>query len=139
MRFMKTIHVMVAAGDWENDRLRYRRHRLAEYLQKHPNTEEVILLCPTLRKHDVADTTLPNGIKEWALQDLFSHKVFRFGRYMDRFYKNKLGSLFLYLKPYLGRFSINLWYTFPGFPLLADLFPWNKVVYDCSDLWSSPI
>ncbi|MBL3613208.1 glycosyltransferase, partial [Bacillus sp. RHFS18] len=32
-----------------------------------------------------------------------------------------------------------LWYTFPGFPLLADLFPWDEVIYDCSDLWAAPI
>jgi teichuronic acid biosynthesis glycosyltransferase TuaH len=136
---MKNIHIVVATGEWETDQLRYRRHRLAEFLYHHPDTKEVIWVCPTPNKKKAAFKTMSNDIKQWSVQDLLPLKPFRFGRYIDGFYKNKLKLLLLYLKQFQGQYSINLWYTFPGFPLLADLFSWNRVVYDCSDLWSSPI
>lgn len=136
---MKNVHIIVATSEWGTDQLRYRRHRFAEFLQHHPDTEEVIWLCPSPTKYEVPFITLPNGIKQWSIQDLLPHKVFRFGRYVDGFYKEKLLSLLLYLKLAQEMHAIHLWYTFPGFPLLADLFTWNKVVYDCSDLWASPI
>jgi teichuronic acid biosynthesis glycosyltransferase TuaH len=136
---MRKIHVIVATGDWEQDRLRYRRHRLAEHLQKQADTSEVIWLCPSPNITEDVYSSLPNGISQFTVTDLFPHRLFRFGRYVDLFYRSKLQSLLSYLKSVAGKYRIYLWYTFPGFPLLADLFPWDKIIYDCSDLWSSPI
>ncbi|RFU63983.1 teichuronic acid biosynthesis protein TuaH [Peribacillus glennii] len=136
---MKNIHVIVATGEWGQDRLRYRRHRLAEFLRALPETKEVIWLCPAPNQSEESLTALPNGIKQWTVRDLFPHNVFRFGRYMDRFYKKKIQAFLKGLKDSHTPYNWNLWYTFPGFPLLADLFPWDKVIYDCSDLWASPI
>jgi teichuronic acid biosynthesis glycosyltransferase TuaH len=136
---MKSIHIIVATGEWDQDQLRYRRHRLAEYLQNHPETKEVIWLCPTPNQKEKHNKRLSNGIYQWTIQDLFPQKVFRFGRYIDAFHKIKLQPLLLYLKKAKERYTVNLWYTFPGFPTLSNLFSWNKVVYDCSDLWTSPI
>ncbi|MFP5111880.1 teichuronic acid biosynthesis protein TuaH [Bacillaceae bacterium C204] len=136
---MKNIHILVATGEWAQDQLRYRRHRLAEYLQNHPDTKEVIWLCPTPYRKENSHTRLSNGIKQWAIQDLFPQKVFRFGRYLDVFHKTKVQPLLQYLKEEQEQYTVNLWYTFPGFPSLTELFSWNKVVYDCSDLWTSPI
>jgi len=136
---MKNIHVLVATGEWAQDQLRYRRHRLAEYLQNHPETKEVIWLCPTPNRNENSNTRLSNGVNQWAIQDLFPQKVFRFGRYIDAFHNTKLQPLLRYLKEAQEQYTVNLWYTFPGFPSLTELFSWNKVVYDCSDLWTSPI
>jgi teichuronic acid biosynthesis glycosyltransferase TuaH len=136
---MKNIHIMVATGEWELDQLRYRRHRLAEYLQKHPETKEVIWLCPTPSQKETSHTRLSNGVNQWTVEDLFPQKVFRFGRYIDEFHQKKLLPLLSYLEKAQEKFQVNLWYTFPGFPSLAKLFSWNKVVYDCSDLWTSPM
>lgn len=136
---MKNIHVIVATGEWSQDGLRYRRHRLAEFLQQKSDTSEVIWLCPSPAPSEEACSDLPNGIKQWRITDLFPHKIFRFGRYLDQFYKSKLQALLAYLKEKKGRYKIHLWYTFPGFPLLTDLFSWDKVIYDCSDLWSFPM
>lgn len=133
---MKTIHVVVATGAWEQDQLRYRRHRLAEFLYKQPNTQEVIWLCPSSRKSKKPITLLPNGVKQWSIPDLAAHKIFRFGRYLDFFYQNKLKEILRYLEKHTKGFQLVLWYTFPGFPLLTDLISWNHIVYDCSDLWS---
>nr|WP_066254717.1 glycosyltransferase [Neobacillus drentensis] len=136
---MNNIHVIVATGEWAQDQLRYRRHRLAEYLQNHPDTKEVIWLCPTPVQKGKSNTRLSNGINQWTIQDLLPHKVFRFCRYIDEFHRTKLQPILLYLKKAQEEYTINLWYTFPGFPILSEIFPWNKVVYDCSDLWTSPI
>ncbi|MBI0579349.1 glycosyltransferase [Neobacillus cucumis] len=136
---MKKIHIVVATGEWENDGLRYRRHRLAEFLQQQADTKEVIWVCPSPNRKGVSAKTLSNGIGQWSVQDLLPNKMFRFGRYMDGFYKSKLLPFLSYLKKFKGQYTINLWYTFPGFPLLSDLFPWDRVIYDCSDLWASPM
>jgi teichuronic acid biosynthesis glycosyltransferase TuaH len=135
----ETIHVIVAAGEWEHDGLRYRRHRLAEYLQKQPETKDVVWLCPSPQITEDAYSVLPNGIQQVLITDIMPHKIFRFGRYMDVFYQSKLRSLLFYLKQVEGKYRIQLWYTFPGFPLLSDLVAWDQVIYDCSDLWSSPM
>lgn len=135
----KTVHVIVAAGEWGHDGLRYRRHRLAEYLKQQPETQEVIWLCPSPHITEDVYSSLPNGIRQVTITDILPHKLFRFGRYMDVFYQSKLRSLLFYLKQAEGKNRIQLWYTFPGFPLLADLFAWDQVLYDCSDLWSSPM
>lgn len=139
MKEMKNIHIIVATGEWAQDQLRYRRHRLAEFLQNHPETKEVIWLCPTPVQNEKSYTIMSNGIKQWTIKDLLPHKIFRFGRYIDGFHRNKLKPLLQYLKKAQEQYSVNLWYTFPGFPILSDLLLWNKVVYDCSDLWTSPI
>ncbi len=139
MEPMKNIHIIVAAGEWETDHLRYRRHRFAEFLSHQPDTQEIIWVCPTPRKVDTNFQKLSNNITQYLIQDILPHKLFRFGRYIDSFYKAKMRQLVLYLEQYHRNYQIYLWYTFPGFPLLSDIFSWNKVVYDCSDLWTAPI
>ncbi|GER74244.1 putative teichuronic acid biosynthesis glycosyltransferase TuaH [Weizmannia acidilactici] len=133
-----TVHVVVAAGRWNHDRLRYRRHRLAEFLQNETREGKVIWLCPVPDKKEPERRRLPNGIIEWAIPDLFPNKIFRFGRYIDFFYEKKLRAFLDELeREKAGKYY--LWYTFPGFPALSELFPWDKTVYDCSDLWSYPM
>ncbi|MFX3619523.1 MAG: glycosyltransferase [Sporolactobacillus sp.] len=134
---MKNVHLMVASSEWEQDQLRYRRHRLAEYLRQQQETAEVIWICPSPAASTDGLTTLPNGIKQWIIEDLLPFKFFRFSRFIDFFYREKLNPFLEYLRSLDGRYY--LWYTFPGLPLLADLLPWEKVIYDCSDLWTAPI
>ncbi|GGL58672.1 teichuronic acid biosynthesis protein TuaH [Sporolactobacillus putidus] len=136
---MKNIHIIVATGVWEQDRLRYRRHRLAEFLQNESDTQEVIWLCPAPRRVDPPRSRLANGISQWTVQDLFPHRAFRFGRYVDIFHRRRLRPLLSYIRARAAHHRFYLWFTFPGFPLLGDLFPWTRVIYDCSDLWASPI
>ncbi|RYM06505.1 glycosyltransferase family 1 protein [Sporolactobacillus sp. THM7-7] len=136
---MKTVHIIVATGEWGQDQLRYRRHRLAEFLSQHPDTEEVVWLCPVSHRTHASSISLANGIRQWPIPDILPQKLFRFGRYYDIFYERKLRALLHHLQHFQDRCHFFLWYTFPGFPLLADLFPWDRVIYDCSDLWTSPI
>ena len=136
---MKSIHVLVATAEWENDQLRYRRHRLAEYLHRQEGTDEVIWLCPGKSLDSEAEEILANGINQWKVSDLGDSKLHRFSRFISLFYKKKLETLIAYLKEKQSMYNINLWYTYPAYPVLAEMFPWNKVVYDCSDLWAASI
>ena len=136
---MKSIHVLVATAEWENDQLRYRRHRLAEYLHKQEKTAEVIWLCPGKSLDSEAVEILPNGIKQWKVADLGDNKLLRFSRFISIFYKKKLEKLVAYLQAKQSAYDINLWYTYPAFPILAEMFPWRKIAYDCSDLWAASI
>ncbi|WP_409294599.1 teichuronic acid biosynthesis protein TuaH [Peribacillus sp. SCS-26] len=133
---MQYVHVVVAAGTWGQDQLRYRRHRLAEFLLKKEGTEKVIWLCPG-KQESVRE--LPGGLTEWVIPDLLPHRVFRFGRYVDLFYKAKLRGIREFLEQLPGDTICSLWYTFPGFPCLAEEIDWDQIVYDCSDLWASSI
>lgn len=136
----KNIHVIVATGVWGQDHLKYRRHRLAEYLLDHPDTEDVIWVCPSPSgAKDEEFTTLENGIKQYVVSDIHPNKLFRFGRYYDLFYKGKLHKLKVLLEESKNKNDLFLWYTFPGFPGVAEIVSWNKITYDCSDLWASSI
>ncbi|MGH3387153.1 MAG: glycosyltransferase, partial [Nocardioidaceae bacterium] len=136
---MSTVHVVVATAEWDHDRLRYRRHRLAEFLRDQPDTEQVIWLCPGAG----GTRTLVGGIEQWSVKDLLPPKAFRFARYVDVFHRRKLAPLVRRLRglqgPVQGSVRLVVWFTFPGFPVLLDLPMWDRVVYDCSDLWSAPL
>ncbi|XQY91535.1 glycosyltransferase [Metabacillus sp. HB246100] len=134
----KYIHVVVATGKWDQDNLRYRRHRFAEYLTKQPDTKEVVWVCPTPQKEKNKFRQLPNSVKEFAVSDLLPPRVFRFSRYFDIFYNGKIKSLLSYLEEKRDYKKV-LWYTYPGFPGLANACQWEKVIYDCSDLWVAPV
>ena len=139
MKVEPIIHVIVGAAEWGHDRLRYRRHRLAEFLARQKETKSVIWVCPSPRANDGQMTGIAEGIRQFAVKDLLKQKAFRFGRYTDFCYRNKLSPLLNVLKEEREGARCCLWYTFPGFPLLSELFPWDEVIYDCSDLWAAPI
>ncbi|MCO7174941.1 glycosyltransferase [Sporolactobacillus kofuensis] len=136
---MKTIHVVVGAGLWEQDGLRYRRHRLADFLAAQPNTRQVFWICPTPHHGSITNVGEQGLIEQWPVQDLLPQKTFRFGRYLSFFHKWQLTQLIHHLERFASHEPIYLWYTFPGFPILSQLFPWDKVIYDCSDLWTASI
>ena len=88
------IHVIVATGEWGQDGLRYRRHRLAEFLASDPETKEVIWVCPSASRHTAPFQPITDRMKQLTIPDVLKSKFFRFGRYQDMFYIHKL-SLFL--------------------------------------------
>lgn len=130
----KEIHVIVATGEWNNDALKYRRHRLAEFLAAKEDTAEVIWVCPTSSPHSQPFHSHTEKIKQYFVADISSNRMFRFGRYFDIFYKNKLNDLIQYLNSQPAK--KYLWHTFPGFPLMQTIISWDQVIYDCSDLWA---
>lgn len=135
----QNIHIIVAAAKWTGDSLKYRRHRLAEFLDRQPETDGVIWVCPSPEAEDPGFTDLRNGISQWTVSDLLPQKLFRFGRYLDTFYQKKTELFTRQLEHMTGSFRFFLWFTCPIFPELAEQFPWDRVIYDCSDLWAAPI
>lgn len=141
----KFMHVVVSAPDWKSVTLKYRRHRLVEYLNKQLDTKELVCIYPvkaTPRKPSSYlkaiseikgnSSGLENmlGAKEYALPGFFPLNCL----------KNTHGLFHNYnkLKDLLNSrgFKKILWFTYPVFPYLADSFNWDLIVYDCSDLWT---
>nr|WP_283163335.1 glycosyltransferase [Sporolactobacillus mangiferae] len=119
--------------------MRYRRHRLAEYLAARPDTAHLFWVCPAPHRQIERRAGSAGAIQQWAITDLLPQKSFRFARYLTVFHKKKLSELVRMLQPYTANSHLYLWYTFPGFPALSTLLPWRRVIYDRSDLWSAPI
>jgi len=136
---VKDIHVIVGAGTWQQDGLRYRRHRLAEFLAAQPNTKHVFWICPSPERLTDRKVGESETIEQWTITDVLPHKFFRFARYLSVFHKRRLSELARLLKSHVGHDHLYLWYTFPGFSKLADLLTWDRVIYDRSDLWAAPI
>ncbi|MCO7127563.1 glycosyltransferase [Sporolactobacillus shoreicorticis] len=136
---MKDIHVIVGAGTWQLDGLRYRRHRLAEFLASQPETKHVVWICPSPKRFADRKVGEAETIEQWTITDMLPHKCFRFTRYLSFFHKRRLSELARLLKPHVGYDHLYLWYTFPGFSKLGDLLQWDCVIYDRSDLWAAPI
>lgn len=141
MNKMKNVHVIVATGKWGQDHLRYRRHRLAEFLKMHSETEEVIWICPSSNKPEKPYEKLENGIIQFPIADILPPRIFRFSRFFDVFYKSKLEPFIQYLTNKKAEKNVKfiLWYTYPGFPAISNMFMWDKIMYDCSDLWVAPV
>ncbi len=142
------LFVIIAPLSWARSKIKFRRHRLAEYLKQQKDTAELIWIYPvsaSLRitgsfgkaKKEVSHTfdnlDKKNVFKELALPDLMP------GRYMQ--FKATFGNLtFLKLKKYLDNYVANkiLLYTYPAYPYLVNMINWDLVIYDYSDLWTEP-
>lgn len=118
-------HYLIAPSPWLGEGgLRYRRHKLTEYLLRLPTTQEVkwIYCIRDETVQDIAEQVLPNGIHEYGVPSAVSRNP------------DVLRTL---LSPdELDQTKHTLWFTFPEFSELLELQAWNRVAYDCSDLWN---
>ncbi|MGG4466542.1 glycosyltransferase [Paenibacillus alvei] len=142
---MKKInHYIIAPSSWGEDKLKFRRHRIAEYLLNRKDTNAVYWIYPisvhsstnlkeyyrSLTKNIV---TLDNGIQSVGLFDIkgfFKHNsnsLFSDKKILKRVFSNASKDCFNYL-----------WYTHPAFSWLIEDYNWDKITYDCSDLWTDP-
>ena len=143
----KNVHVVVGGGAWKPDSVKYRRHRLVDFLRKHPDTDRVVWV-------------------HWLMES--PPKPSSYVRALARL-RNTLvevdSSLVLYGLPAvtllaslrvdiparafsLGEFKQQLagcpgkkvlWFTVPAFPFLRSVEDWDAIAYDCSDLWAAPM
>lgn len=75
MKVEPIIHVIVGAAEWGHDRLRYRRHRLAEFLARQKETKSVIWVCPSPRANDGQMAGIAEGIRQFTVKDLMRQKL----------------------------------------------------------------
>lgn len=129
----KNIHVIIAPSPWNDDPLKYRRHRLAVFLRELKETEKVIWIAPvvtdsykSIGKKPVIEE-LPNGIIQLKVPD-FKSLVKHISVFQGRL-RNEL------LKLTKDSENLYLWYTYPAFSSLCQMKMWNSVIYDCSDNW----
>lgn len=127
------IHVLVAPSPFYGDSVMYRRHRIAEFLLKQPETDKVIWIAPKpsgrigVLFDDPVAHTLQNGIREILVHDfkgIAAHLSCRSKSIMQRITGETAGQSRFYL-----------WYTYPAFPGLSGSGIWDSVIYDCSDRW----
>jgi teichuronic acid biosynthesis glycosyltransferase TuaH len=128
----KIVHVFVAPSSWNSD-LIYRRHRLAVFLHKQKNTEQVIWIAPKVSSQPKSILSMPeikqleNGMLEIIVSD-YKSLIKHIG-----FLQKKLNDILD--KTEKSNHTFYLWYTYPAFSSLINMNIWDQVVYDCSDLW----
>ncbi|GAE26267.1 teichuronic acid biosynthesis glycosyltransferase TuaH [Halalkalibacter wakoensis JCM 9140] len=129
----KTIHVIVAPSSYLEDPLKYRRHRLAEYLLSQDTAQEIIWISP--ETHSFFNSNL-NILKEIKLNcDILQIKI---GDYKSlvrniEWFQNSL--IHFIHEKHEEQVNYYLWYTYPAFSALSQLKIWKSVIYDCSDMW----
>jgi len=139
-------HIFISDSSWAHPKIKYRRHRLVEYLKQHGDTNEIIWVYPVsasprkpksylkaiqlMKKNPFINEA---ELKEWALPDFVP------GRYMK--FKNSFVNLYINnLKEYINSFEGKkvIWFTYPNLPYITKIMEWDLIVYDCSDLWTEP-
>ncbi len=145
----KFVYLFTAPAGWDRFAIKYRRHRLAEYLANCEDTEAVIWVyaikaTPRIpesyrrAKEEMAAKLLAGtnaeGITEFPLPDFLPGRYMRFKAACGHPAFRALKEL---LESYRGQKV--LWFTYPVFPYLTGLLSWDLTCYDCSDLWSEPI
>ena len=142
------VYVIIDALRWPQGGIKYRRHRLARFLARQKETELVLWVYPVSAsprkrgsykeavkelRNKFCNATGEEKIVECGLPDLVP------GRYM--LFKSGFAHPALNrLKVYLDRYRAKkiLLFTYPAFPYLGGLMNWDKIIYDCSDLWLEP-
>ena len=137
------LHVLVSSDNWGQPMIKYRRHRLIEYIQQQDVALDILWVYPAstnlrrpksylevhkLIKNNPAINS--QAIKEWALPDCLPQWLMQF---KSSYGHPQFKEIIKFVSKYEGKKI--LWFSYPAFPYLAEMFKWDKVVYDCSDLW----
>ncbi|WP_416314050.1 glycosyltransferase [Rossellomorea sp. FS2] len=135
-------HFIVAPSSWEEDGLKFRRHRLVEYLTNRSDTNCIYWIYPIsvhnknqLQKYKKENKNYIkiNGIKVHLISFLDLKGFIKNQSFIFNNDKNKINNIL--------RHSIHkkkLWFTHPAYAKLIELYDWDSVIYDCSDLWARP-
>jgi len=139
MQTKKINHYIVSGAPWNDDGIRYRRNRLSEYLKNDSNTVQVYFICPvgisvrntigSIKRFKHSTGKLPNGIIQIGLPDY--RGLMRYGGLLRRFIRRMVRNWFN-----KNDNRKYIWFTDPSYADLATAFPWDKIIYDCSDLWN---
>lgn len=131
----KNNYFIIGQERWGFNKIKYRRHRIAEYLINHSATNQVYWIAPyqtTWKKalklnKNISVEKMDNGIICLNIPEfkgLIGHLgIFNIRKVLKRFY--------------LKTDNNFIWYTYPSFWTLTKKKSKEITVYDCSDLWTS--
>ena len=141
------VHVVVGVSSWKSGSIKYRRHHLTEYLKQRYDTDKVYWVYPVVAKtgriasYSRAIEVINRGIvdldyklKLCGFPDLIPTRLQRHSKLLQL---NVLRKLKNELNKHEGK--IYLWFTAPVYPFMTKVMVWDRIIYDCSDLWGSSI
>ncbi|SPT78313.1 glycosyl transferase family 4 [Niallia circulans] len=119
-------HIIIAPTKYDDDGIKFRRHRIADKLLSRSSTNKLIWIYPEKKQGLVLENIDKNiTVVGWPVK-------------FAEAYKLRSNSLLSYVRGKIdGDCDIYLWFTFPSFPSLCELGV-KKIVYDCSDNWDQP-
>lgn len=135
----KTDLFIVAPYAWGSNKILFRRDRLARYFKQKPEINRIYWIHPeysllylfqkSIKVNKIKSNVFSIGVPDYKGISHFSG----FDKYKHLFSK---------AQPLIrGTKSTKkiLIFTVPMYYKLISIYPWNKVVYDCSDHWTSTI
>jgi teichuronic acid biosynthesis glycosyltransferase TuaH len=139
-------HVIVGPSSWQSGKSRYRRDRLTEFICNQNSADKVIWVYPVtatprfVSSYKKALTRLNDGTVKYddklyslGLPDLIPG---RYGKMHNIFSSSNINKLKIEIEKLQNKKI--LWYTTPAYPYLSGVLQWDRIIYDCSDLWSAP-
>ena len=141
------LHVVVGVSSWNSGSIKYRRHHLTEYLKQRDDTDKVYWVYPVVAKPGrIASYSRAIEIIHRGIVDL-DYKLTlcgfpdlvptRLQRHFKLLQLNVLRKLKNELNEHEG--EMYLWFTAPVYSFMAKAMVWDRIIYDCSDLWGSSI
>lgn len=143
----KILHVIASPFKWQMNSVKFRRHRLGQYIKGQKDTEKVLWVYPYATSHTNLSSyirsikqiqegyiDLDDKVRLCGLPDLIPGRFQRFFYSLQRYHLKRLKEE---IESYQGKKV--LWFTFPGYHYLTQLTKWDKIIYDCSDLWRVPL
>lgn len=138
------LHVIVAESPCAKPGIRYRRHRLAEYVSQHSTTAGVFWVYRdkgASGRRSTSETVSAGGVqirsespgdtvREFAIPTKRS-----LARFIGPLHRNQLARLAQSISSHPAARKV-LWFTVPEYDGLLHAFAWDQVIYDCSDFWS---
>lgn len=136
-------HIIIAPYGWKVKPISYRRDKLASYLAKKETTKRIIWIYPDYLwnfSYRNYKNQKRNNLKINS-EDILTQigvPVFKnFNPHFDLFQRKKLQKLKEY--DFGDNNSLIIWFTYPIFSYFVNIFPNEKVIYDCSDYWGKPM
>jgi teichuronic acid biosynthesis glycosyltransferase TuaH len=133
------LHVIVGGPKLENDSIKYRRRRFAEYLCRQPSTSSVFWVYAdnneTFGRYSFPE--IPENSERYVKEKMTPVAIgdTRFLAANNEKLQQRILKPLIRLLEETTAFKKILWFSVPRYSALGSLYQWDKIVYDCSDYW----
>jgi len=130
----KIIHFIITPNQLRNDKIKYRRRRLVNFLSDHIKTDKIIWIYPSINKFltKTEPDKIYKNIYQLPISDPLPYHLTSLTPFTHNIFTKKVEKI---IQSSSKNKKTYLWYTFPIFPGLVYINNWNKIIYDCSDNW----